>query len=274
MIDAEEHREDVEAWRAHRYERLRQDIGWLTLAGLGWLHPGLNRVGTDPAADVVLPSGPSEAGTIEVGPDGAIATGAWRLDGAPVERLRLESDAQAETPTLLELGPLRICLIDRGGRLALRTWDTASPALAAFEGIDHWPVDPAWRIEARFEARPGREVVVPDVIGIEASMSSPGDVVLELGGGTHRLQALEGGPSGDLWLVFGDRTNGRETYGGGRFLYTSPPSDDGRVVVDFNRAYNPPCVFSPFATCPLPWPSNRLPLRVEAGERAYEAARH
>jgi uncharacterized protein (DUF1684 family) len=88
-------------------------------------------------------------------------------------------------------------------------------------------------------------------------------------GTARRLQALPGGDAGELWLVFGDATNGDETYGGGRFLYTDPPDPDGTFVLDFNRAYNPPCVFSPFATCPLPWPANRLPIRIEAGERAY-----
>jgi uncharacterized protein (DUF1684 family) len=111
-------------------------------------------------------------------------------------------------------------------------------------------------------------VPVPDVLGLIEKEESPGEVVFELGGVAHRLQALEGGPKGELWLVFGDETNGDQTYGGGRFLYTAAPVE-GSVEVDFNRAYNPPCVFSPFATCPLPWPENRLPIRIEAGERIY-----
>ena len=99
--------------------------------------------------------------------------------------------------------------------------------------------------------------------------SHPGISSSRSTGRAHRLQALPGGDAGELWLVFGDATNGSETYGGGRYLYTDPPDPDGAVVVDFNRAYNPPCVFSPYATCPLPWPENRLPIRIEAGERAY-----
>lgn len=273
MIDPGAHRAEVEAWREERYRRLRQEMGWLTLAGLHWLKPGTNRVGTDPTADVLLPSGPADAGVIDVTPDGVFASGVWRHAGEPGERVRLASDEETDQPTLLELGALRICLIDRG-RLALRTWDTGSPALTAFDGIDHWPVDPAWRLEGRFEPTPDRRVTVPDVIGIEADEPSPGEIVFEAGGGTHRLQALEGGPNGELWLVFGDATNGAETYRGGRFLYTDPPTDGGRVVVDFNRAYNPPCVFTPYATCPLPWPANRLPIRVEAGERVHPGAAH
>jgi uncharacterized protein len=264
----DEHRAAVEAWRTERYARLRNPIGWLTLAGLDWLKPGVNRVGSAPDADVVLPGGPALAGTVAVDGSSATADGAFLHDGGTARSLELTSDAQGE-PTLLEIGALRLCVIDRNGRLAIRTWDTAAPALAAFEGIDHWPVDPAWRVTARLEPTPGRMVDVPDVLGALDPEESPGDLVFEIGGSTHRLQAVPGGDAGELWLIFGDATNGDETYEGGRYLYTDPPDADGAVVVDFNRAYNPPCVFTPYATCPLPWPANRLAIRVEAGERAY-----
>lgn len=266
MIDPAVHRAEVEAWRAGRYEALRRDQGWLTLCGLAWLKPGVNRVGSDPASDAVLPGGPAQVGTVTVSPDGVRATGSWLHDGRPVEGLRLVDDRDGQQ-TLLELGSLRLCLIERGGRLALRTWDLEAAARRDFVGVDHWPVDPAWRLEAVFEPTPGRTLAVPDVLGMAEHQESPGDVVFEVAVVTHRLQALSGGPTGELWIVFGDATNGQETYGGGRFLYTAPPSDDGKVVIDFNRSYNPPCVFSPYATCPLPWPANVLPARIEAGER-------
>ena len=268
MTDPADHRAEVEEWRAARYAALRRDTGWLTLAGLDWLRPGPNRVGSAADADVLLPSGPPDVGILEVAPDGVTASGAWRHGGAPVDRLRLVSDEQGE-PTLLELGPLRQCVIERSGRQALRTWDLASPARDDFAGIDHWPVDPAWRLGARLEAMPGRIITVPDVFGGTHEQESPGDLVFDVAGGTHRLQALPGGDSGELWLIFGDATNGSETYGGGRYLYTGAPNAGAHVVIDFNRAYNPPCVFTPFATCSLPWPANRLPIRVEAGERTY-----
>jgi uncharacterized protein len=267
--DRAAHRTEVEAWREQRYAALRRDAGWLTLAGLDWLQPGVNRIGTDPGLEVVLPAGPAVAGRMTVEEGQVIADGAFVHDGAPADGLALSTDHDG-APTLLELGALRLCVIERGGRLAVRTWDTASQLRRTFAGIDHWPVDPAWRIEARFEPTPGRSVTVPDVIGIEAAQESPGDVVFEIERGTHRLQALPGGEAGELWLVFGDATNSRETYGGGRFLYTPAPAA-GSVVVDFNRAYNPPCVFTPFATCPLPWQANRLALRVTAGERMWQA---
>jgi len=267
MIDPAAHRAEVEAWRHGRYTMLRRDLGWLTLAGLGWLKPGVNRVGSAPDVDVVLPDGPPLAGTITVG-ETVTADGTFLHHGEPARRVPMVPDQEGE-PTLLEVGALRLCVIERGGRLAVRTWDLDAPARHAFDGIDHWPVDAAWRVLGRFEPTPGRMLTVPDILGVEEPQASPGDVVLEGIGAGHRLQALSGGDSGELWLVFGDATNGVETYRGGRFLYTSAPNAGGQLVVDFNRAYNPPCVFSPYATCPLPWPANRLPFRVEAGERIH-----
>lgn len=258
-MDPETHRAEVEEWRAGRYGALRRDRGWLTLSGLAWLKPGVNRVGSDPSSDAILPSGPADAGTLTVTPDGVVASGAFRHEGRPAVDLPLVHDGNGE-PTLLELGSLRLCLIERGSRLALRTWDLEAPARREFSGIDHWPVDPSWRLEARFEPTPGRTLPVPDVLGTVQDEESPGDVVFEAEGATHRLQALSGGPTRELWLVVGDATNGHETYGGGRFLYTAPPAEDGSLIVDFNRAYNPPCVFGPYATCPLPWPANVLPV--------------
>lgn len=257
----------VEAWRQQRYAALRREIGWLTLAGLDWLHPGVNTVGTDAAADIVLPDGPADAGTITLRGGRAVAAGEIAGNGA----IPMVSD-EAGQPTMLELGRLRMCLIRRGERLALRTWDTEAPQRRTFAGIDHYPVDAAWRIRGRLEGGGGRTIKVPDVIGAVNDQVSPGTVVFSVDGRELRLDALEGGDDGELWLVFGDATNGVTTYGGGRFLYTPAPAADGTVWIDFNRAYNPPCVFSPYATCPLPPPQNRLPIQVEAGEKRYEVA--
>ncbi len=265
------HRAEVEAWREGRYDALRQDRGWLTLAGLSWLRPGVNTLGSAPGSDVVLPAGPASVGTLTLSEDVVVADGGFQHDGAPVERLRMIDDGDAEAePTLLAVDDLRLIVIRRGDRLAVRTWDLASAARRDFAGIDHWPlVEARWRLAARFEPTPDRRLLVPDVLGPGYEEASPGDVVFEVGGDPYRLQALPGGPTGDLWLVFGDATNGTETYAGGRFVYAGPAHADGDLVLDFNRAYNPPCVFSPYATCPLPWPANRLPVRIEAGERSY-----
>lgn len=270
MMDPAAHRAEVEAWRAERYEALRRDRGWLTLAGLAWLRPGVNRVGSAPDNDVVLPAGPPHAGTLALSEDGVIVAGGFRHDGATADGRRIVDDHdETSEPTLLELGELRLVVIRRGNRFGVRTWDLDAPLRRDFAGIDHWPVEAAWRLQGRFEATADRTLHVPDVLGPGYEESSPGDVLFRVGDREHRLQAMPGGPDGDLWLIFGDATNGAETYAGGRFLYTSPPDADGAVVVDFNRAYNPPCVFSRYATCPLPWPANRLDVRIEAGEKTF-----
>ena len=259
------HAAAVEAWRRQRYAALRRDVGWLTLAGLDWLHAGVNTVGTDAGADVILPAGPPNAGTITLTGAEAVAEGPI-AGGEPVPMV---SDADG-APTMLELGKLRLCLIRRGERTALRTWDTQAPRRATFDGIAHFPVDVAWRIRGRLERTADRSIPVPDVLGDVVDEPSPGRVVFSVAGQELRLDALEGGDAGELWLIFGDTTNGATTYGGGRFLYTSAPDADDTLWIDFNRAYNPPCVFSPYATCPLPPPQNRLPVAIEAGERRYE----
>ena len=270
----------VEAWRAQRYAALRRPRSWLTLAGLDWLAEGSNGIGTEPASAVRLGRGPGHAGTIVLrggsvtatsGPDGELAPCGRTGPGLPVVA---DSDSTDEVPpTLLEVEAFQMHVIRRGAhreRFGVRTWDTASPAAAAFQGIPHWPIDPTWAVRATFErAAVARTVRVPDVLGDILDEASPGVVRFTRDGAEHELDALEGGEGGELWLIFGDATNGSETYGGGRFLYTAPPAADGSVLVDFNRAYNPPCVFSPYATCPLPPTRNRLSLRIEAGEQEW-----
>ena len=268
------HEAAVWADRQRRLERLRDPEGWLSLVGLTWLHDGDNPVGTG-SADVVLPGTetPALVGTVTVGDGGASfvpapGTGVTHAGEPLTGVLPLVDDVDGE-PTVLAVGTLRFHLIRRGDQLGIRVRDRAAPALATFRGLEYFPIDPSWRVAARFERASGRTVAVPDVIGLVTDELSPGSVVFERHGLEQRLDALEDTDDGALFLVFGDATNGRETYAGGRFLYTDAPSADGTVVADFNLAYNPPCVFSAFATCPLPWAHNRLTVRIEAGERAY-----
>lgn len=269
------HEAAVWADRERRLERLRDPEGWLSLVGLTWLHDGDNRVGAGSGADVALPGTdvPAMAGAVVVGNGGASlvpAPGAGVThDGEPLTgALALVDDVDGD-PTILAVGTLRFHLIRRGDQLGIRVRDRAAPALATFGGLEYFPIDPSWRITARFERASGRTIAVPDVIGLVLDKPSPGSVVFERNGLEQRLDALQDTDDGALFLAFGDATNGRETYPGGRFLYTEAPSADGNVVADFNLAYNPPCVFSAFATCPLPWAQNRLAVRIEAGERAY-----
>ena len=267
------HEEDVLKWRANRLARLTGADGWLTVVGLAWLEEGDNWVGSGPENRVQLPRGPSRVGKITLSAGQVLA--AIETDSgvthhaAPVTTLNLQDDSHGD-PTVLRLGSLAFYVIRRGDHVAVRIKDVESPTRKSFTAIDSYPIDPRWRFEAHFETYdPSRTARVPTVTKVEETYQVPGALVFDHDGETYRIDAfLEKGET-DLFLVFGDLTNRSETYGGGRYLYTRPADDRGIVVVDFNKAYNPPCVFTPFATCALPLPQNKLPIRVEAGEKVY-----
>ena len=273
--DVAAHRKEIEAWRQSRLAGLRRPNGWLTLVGLSWLESGENLVGSDPASAVLLPAGqaPARLGVIERGEAGnrfrAEPGVRVTCDGKPATTCDLKSDAEDE-PTLVQHGSLVFYLIRRGDRFGVRVKDSDAPALRHFRGLDYFPITESFRFVARFERYdPPRSISVPTILGSASSESTPGALLFDYEGKTYRLEpVLERGTT-DLFVIFGDATNGRDTYGGGRFLYAAPPVD-GRTVLDFNKAYNPPCVFSPYATCPLPPSQNRLPIRIEAGEKNYE----
>lgn len=273
---------EVAAWKKNRFERLQRPDGWLTLVGLGWLKEGDNSIGSDPKSAVPLPVGkaPARLGTLRLSGTGTQRKLEFLAEkgvaithrGAPVTSLTLVSDADAPGdagPTLLEHGSLSFFAIRRGDRLGMRVKDSDAATLKAFRGLDYFPLDRKWKIAGRFEAAAvPREIPIPNALGFDEPILSPGHVVFTVSGVEHRLLALDDTGDGRLFLVFGDETNGHGTYGGGRFLYTDPPQG-GRVELDFNRSYNPPCVFTPYATCPLPPRENRLPLRIEAGEKSF-----
>jgi uncharacterized protein len=262
-------------WRERREQRLRSDDGWLTVAGLYWLEEGANRLGTATDGEVVLPAGsaPERVGVLQKRADavtlsleeGVEAT----VGGQPVAgELEMRPDTSGE-PTVLELGTrLRMHVIEREGRLGVRLKDLESEMRKGFEGLSWFPVAGQWRVEARWEPYdPPKTVKIPNVIGYVSDMKSPGAAVFTVGGEEMRLEpVLEGEGATDLFFIFADATNGAGTYPAGRFLYTALP-EEGRLVLDFNRAYNPPCAFTPFATCPLPPRQNRLAVRIEAGEK-------
>ena len=270
------HATEIEAWRGQRRERLTSGDGWLSLTGLFWLAEGENAVGGAPDAAVVLPaSAPGRLGTIRWSAGRAVFEPARPVpaglaaDGRPVAGpVALRTDAGDE-PTLVSIGSVSLHLVERGGRVAVRVRDRENPARFRLGPIPFFPVDPAWRFECRFEAYdPPRRMPVTSILGTVDEETVPGRVVFSASGRELSLEpVLERGET-DYWIVFGDATNGAETYGGGRFVYVPPPVS-GRTVLDFNKAYNPPCVFTPHSTCPLPAPRNRLPIRVEAGEKIY-----
>ena len=271
------YRAEIETWRAARAARLQAPDGWLSVIGLYWLEPGPNAVGSSPDSRVRLPGVPPKLASIALPPAGAAGTATLTpadaegltADGKPVSGpIALSTDADAQ-PTMLARGTLLFYLIQRGDRVGVRVKDSASEARRSFHGIPSFPIDPAWRIEARFEPYdPPKSISVPNVLGQQDPEPSPGALVFERDGKTYRLDpVLERGET-DYFVIFGDRTNGTDTYGAGRFLYVAPPVG-GKTVIDFNKAYNPPCVFTEYATCPLPPPQNKLPIRIEAGEKEY-----
>ena len=267
------YRADVDGWRAARDERLRAPDGWLSFVGLVWLKPGVNRFGSARDNDVRLPdSVPAHGGAFVV--DGhavrlVVEPGApLTLGGRPAKTAPFRTDA-APGPDVLQSGTVTWQVIERGERLGVRIKDSASPARRAFRGTRWFAIDPAYRVVARFLPRAGAaEMVVPDASGGHQTLKSLGTLDFTLLGKPQRLDpVLDGDDDADPLIVFRDLTSGRETYGAGRFVRALRQTD-GTFVVDFNRAYAPPCAFTPYATCPLPPAQNRLPIAVRAGERS------
>jgi len=272
----EAYRAEVQKWRADRETRLKADGGWLTLAGLFWLKEGPNRFGTDPAGDIVLPeaSAPAKAGVFEL-KDGqvtvALLPGAsGRIGAKPVSGTVTMRPDTSGSPDVLEMGTLSLSVIERGGKLGIRLKDKNSPIRKGFTGLKWFEIDEAYRVEARWVSYPQpKPVKVPNVLGQSEAMPSPGYAEFTLNGKPVRLDGVLEDPHAEqLFFILRDQTSSKETYGAGRFLYSDLPKA-GKVVLDFNKAYNPPCAFTPYATCPLPPAQNWMPVRVEAGEMAY-----
>lgn len=270
------YRAEVQKWRADREARLKADGGWLTVAGLFWLKEGENRFGTGAAADIVLPEGsaPARAGVFELKGDQvtvALQPGVnGRIAGRPVsEASTMQSDTSG-SPDVLEMGALSLNVIKRGDRYGIRLKDKNSPVRKGFTGLKWFDVKEDYRVEARWVSYPQpKPVRVQNVLGQTETMPSPGHAEFTLNGTPVRLDGvLEEPRAEELFFILRDRTSGKETYGAGRFLYAGLPKA-GKVVLDFNKAYNPPCAFTPYATCPLPPRQNWMPVRVEAGEMDY-----
>ncbi|WP_257308691.1 DUF1684 domain-containing protein [Geothrix fuzhouensis] len=265
----------VDAWHADRETRLAAEDGWLSLVGLDWLRPGENTLGTAPGSTVLLPAGtaPAQAGTFTV-EGGTVRVHLFPgsgilVNGQAVETATLKADADGK-PDVLRAGRIIFYVIRRGDRLGLRLKDPEAPARKAFHGVARFPVDPTWRVEAEFipYATPQTRAI-PTVLGTSEPMTAPGLLRFKLKGRKFTLEPLIEDPAHpELFLIFRDASSGKETYPAGRFLYAAMPKE-GKVVLDFNRAYNPPCAFSHFATCPLPPKQNDLRIAVRAGEKDY-----
>ncbi len=278
----------IEQHRAARVEGLKRPLGWLSLVGLHWIEPGEHRIGSAPDNDIVLAVGPEHLGTVTLRDDaitmiptpeaaGSIrcvrapcpgSTPAFTVDGAPPEgEIPLRADSTGKpSQVVFEPDVSGFNVIERGGKFALRVRDANAKTRTEFAGIPFYGIDADWRIETRFVPHEaGHSIEIANVIGQLQAMPNPGALVFEKDGKEHRIEAI-GNDDGSLFLIFADRTSGKETYGAGRFIDVDGP-DEGRVVVDFNLAYNPPCAFNEYSTCPLPPPENRLNLAVTAGEK-------
>ena len=259
-----------ENWKSELVEDRRQN--WLPLAGLFWLKPGQNTFGSDAGNVVVLPKGARPwAGEFDFW-NGKVTMKASAgvhatIAGKPVTGpTQLEPDNSAH-PTVVELGSLRLHVIVRGARTGIRVKNLESPAVEKYTGPVFYAMNPAYRVTAKFlPATKKRIVMVPDVIGDMTPTPVTGEVEFQLEGKDLHLTDLGGDPAKGLFFVFADPTNKTETYHAGRFLDTGPVAH-GTVVLDFNRAYNPPCSVTRFATCPLPPKENRLEVAIPAGEK-------
>jgi uncharacterized protein (DUF1684 family) len=267
-------------WRDKRHARLASESGWLTLVGLHWLQPGDNAFGSDPSNPVPLPEGkaPKQAGVLTLDKGRvhlkAASGSGLTIDGKPIVEKDLGDDT-SDTTDVMEIGDLSFYVIKRDDRVGIRVKDKNSPVRTSFKGIDYFPADPKWMVNGTFVPYDApKKVAVPTVLGTTDTMEAPGLVTFTIDGKELSLQPVVEDPTHPmLWFIFKDGTSAKETYGGGRFLYAEMPKN-GRVVVDFNQAYNPPCAFTPYATCPLPPKENWLPIRVEAGEKAYAEGHH
>jgi len=280
-FDESAYKKEIETWQSDRLATLTKQDGWLTVIGLDWLKEGESRFGSDPANAIRLPKDRAplvagtlwlEAGQVRMASHPAIEITAG---GIPVTSLALKDDTEKGGPTVLKFGTLLLNIIKRGDRVGVRVKDTDSRTRREFKGLEYYPIDPKWRIEARYEPyQPPKIIPITNVLSMTDDETSPGALVFDVDGTTYRVDPILEKGETDLFVIISDGTTGKETYGAGRYLYVTPPDASGKVVIDFNKAYSPPCAFTNYATCPLPPRQNHLPFRIEAGEKKYAGTVH
>ena len=264
-----EYEKEIMAYRKIRIDSLQHENGYLNLSGLFWLKEGENTIGADPKNDFVFPTEHSDSflGTIILN-KGVVtfksneANQVFSL-GQPANNVIIYQDKKA---LVLAHKSLRWFIIKRGEKYALRLRDLEGEYVRNFKGIDYFSIDSSWRIKAKFVATHGKKLDITDITGRNYLEDSPGELHFTIKGKKFTLEA--GGTLDEFFIVFGDLTNKKTTYGGGRFLYANAPDKEGNVILDFNKSLNPPCEFTPFATCPLPTKKNRMNLEITAGEKS------
>ena len=265
---------EIEKWRSEREANLKKETGWLTVAGLFWLKEGVNSVGAGEKFDVRLTDNFKQgkfgeiefkSGTATLRVENGVEA---QNDGKSISTIDLVSDEKGK-PTEIHTGTQTFYLIKREERFGIRLKDSNSEARRNFKGQRWFPVDESYKVTARLEAFPEpKEVMIPNVLGGNFKMKSPGILKFSLKGKEYSLQPVDEG-DGTLFIIFRDNSSQNETYKSGRFLYADKPVN-GEAVLDFNKAENPPCAFTSFATCPLPPPQNNLEVEITAGEKRYD----
>ncbi len=266
----ENYRSEIEDWQKTRLANLKAPEGWVNLAGLFWLKEGRNTFGSDSSNDIVFPlTAPEFIGMIELQGDSVFLRSTSvpvMIDSIPAINIKLNDD-NGKKPDVMKLNSLAWFIIKRGDQYGIRLRDYKNPMLDSLSSIPAFEINEKWRISAEYKPydRPVK-YMVPTIIGIEEENTVPGELTFRLKGKKLTLYPFTSGDR--FFIIFGDKTNGTETYPSGRFLYTNGPDAQNRVIVDFNKCYNPPCAFTPYATCPLPLRKNILPVRIEAGEKS------
>lgn len=267
---------ETEQWHKERVEGLKRENGWLNLVGLYWLKPGKNTFGSGEGDDIVFPKGAiaAKAGYFELEDNGSVimvpASGTdITVNNERSNAYQLFQPGAVRNPSAAS-GTLRWTIIKRDDKTGIRLRDLQAAALSAFKGIERYAVNPSWRVEATLQSAGfPQQISITNVLGQTNLQTSAGKLVFDIEGRQYRLDALDEGDK--LFIIFADKTNTTETYPSGRFLYVNKPDASGKTVIDFNKAYNPPCAFTEFATCPLPPKENSLPVAVTAGEKKYGA---
>jgi uncharacterized protein (DUF1684 family) len=272
---ASDYPQQIRQWQAHRLAQLLAPSGWLGLTGFGWLKPGANRIGSGADNDIVFQGGPAHLGVITLADSGVaslhLADGSdATIDGKSLRTATLCDDATlGATPSIVRFGTASLYLINRDGKKAVRVRDDQAALQVPFSGLEYFAIDPAWRVMADWipNAVPAK-LVLKRRLGSASTVDVPGTASFRLHDRTHTLLPFQEKPGADLFFVFADATSGGETCATARFLYAARPVD-GKLVLDFNQAHNPPSVFTPYANCPIAPPENTLALRVAAGEKRY-----
>lgn len=268
-----EYIQSIKNWHNHRVENLKKENGWLNLAGLYWLKPGKNTFGSDTSNDIVFPKdkAPAFIGTFELENDSVTVNINPNVvvtnNGNKVTEMSLKSD-MTDNPTVLASGSLRWFVIQRSEKVGIRLRDLDAPLLKEFHNINTFPINEDYKVEAKLiPYNPPKIITIPSIIGTKEEDTVKDALQFQLKGQTFTLDPVTEG--NEYFIIFADETSGNETYGAGRFLYAAIPDSSGKTILDFNKAYNPPCSFTDYATCPLPPKENYMHIKLTAGEETY-----